>query len=59
MARQRIAAKTKTYNFIMPWDDWLTLSKIAHQQSREQGKQVSVAQLVRYAYKAIYYEELE
>ena len=59
MAKPRLASKTKTYNLLMPVADWQVLAKISHEQSKVQGKQVSVGQLIRDAYRAVYYEEME
>lgn len=50
---------TKTYNLLMPLEDWQKLAKLAHAKSLELGVYISVAHLIREAYKAVYYEELE
>ena len=39
--------------------DWNILAKIAHQQTVKQNKHISVGALIRDAYQAVYYEELE
>ncbi len=59
MGRTKLATETKTYNLLMPVDDWIVLAKISFDESKRAGKQVSVAHLIREAYRAVYYEELE
>jgi len=59
MGRSKLARKTKTYNLLMPLEDWIVLAKISFDESKRSGKQVSVAHLIREAYRAVYYEELE
>ena len=59
MGRPELARKTKTYNLVMPGEEWEVLSKISFDESKRSGKQVSVAHLIREAYRAVYYEELE
>lgn len=59
MGRPELAKQTKTYNLLMPVSDWEVLAKISFDESKRSGKQVSVAHLIREAYRAVYYEELE
>tara|TARA_R100000388_G_C7199808_1_gene137893 strand:+ start:609 stop:788 length:180 start_codon:yes stop_codon:yes gene_type:complete len=59
MPRPRLAMNTKTYNLLMPLEDWQKLARLAHTKSLELGVYISVAHLLREAYKAVYYEELE
>jgi|DEB0MinimDraft_6_1074348.scaffolds.fasta_scaffold26214_4 hypothetical protein len=59
MGKPKLAPETKTYNLLMPVRDWRVLSKISHEESKLQGKFISVGHLIREAYKALYYEEME
>ena len=59
MPRPKLAMNTKTYNLLMSLEDWQKLARLAHAKSLELGQYISVAHLIREAYKAVYYEELE
>lgn len=59
MPRPKLAMNTKTYNLLMALEDWQKLAKLAHAKSLELDEYISVAHLIREAYKAVYYEELE
>tara|TARA_B100000683_G_C12165010_1_gene421744 strand:- start:229 stop:396 length:168 start_codon:yes stop_codon:yes gene_type:complete len=50
---------TKTYNLRLPIREYQVLAKISHDQTKNQGKFISVAELIRDAYRAQYYEELD
>lgn len=52
-------ANTKTYNLRLPQHEYQVLAKISHDQTKQQGKFISVAELIRDAYRAQYYEELD
>jgi len=52
-------SKNKTYNLLMPRRDWEVLTKVAHDVAKRENKYTSVAQLMREAYRSVYYEELE
>lgn len=59
MAKPKLAAETKSYNLLMPVHDWRVLAQISNEESKKQEKFISVGQLIRDAYNAVYYEELE
>ena len=41
MPRPRLAMNTKTYNLLMPLEDWQKLAKLAHAKSLELGVYIS------------------
>tara|TARA_Y100001954_G_C15452892_1_gene427152 strand:+ start:425 stop:601 length:177 start_codon:yes stop_codon:yes gene_type:complete len=55
----RQMTNTKTYNLRLPIREYQVLAKISHDQTKNQGKFISVAELIRDAYRAQYYEELD
>lgn len=59
MARQALSDKTKTFNIKMPQVEYDILRSISHQQSKQQDRYISVGELIREAYRAIYYEEID
>ena len=59
MPKPKLADETKTYNLLMPVIDWNILAKIAHLQTLKQNIHISVGALIRDAYQAVYFEELE